>query len=267
MDAGGIIESIAISQDGKWIVSGTWTCGQVTVWDAESHEKVNEFKGHEGVVYAVDISPDATRIATGSGDKTACVWSLSTGERLLSPFEHEREVAAVKFSPDGRLIATAAWDRASVRLYDSRDGHCLVTLPIRVSSTNNQSLAWVGDSKRLFVLSGDGNIYCLDVSTGQTLSKWAFHGNHNLGCISLAKNGAFVAASAGSTVSFWDTTTHKQIGSVIHHPARVSSMAISANYDLVIGGQKTITLWNLQDALSSPYSDNVSVVSPDTQRQ
>ena len=100
------ILSIAVSRDGKWIVSGA-AYGHVTVWDAESHKKAIRLIGHELGVFAVDISPDATRIATGSSDSTLCVWSLSTGEQLLGPFKHDDGVAAVKFSPDRRRIATA----------------------------------------------------------------------------------------------------------------------------------------------------------------
>ncbi|KAH0826746.1 quinon protein alcohol dehydrogenase-like superfamily [Lanmaoa asiatica] len=82
MDAGSEVSTIAVSQCGKWVVSGTKS-GWVTVWNAKSHEKVTEFKGHGREVCAVDISPDSTRIATGSNDKTVSVWSLSTGQRLL----------------------------------------------------------------------------------------------------------------------------------------------------------------------------------------
>ena len=261
MRAWSAIWNIAVSRDGKWLVGGT-SSGQVTVWDAEIDEEVIKFKGHcdNSPVYAVDISSDATTIATGSCDKTAYVWSLSTGKRLLGPFEHRNRVIAVKFSPDGRLFATATFRRKSVRIYDSQDGHLLVDFPIQVSSSlSNQSLAWVSDSKQLFVLSRDGNIHCLDVSSRTTLSRWPTHSNKSPRCISLAANGTFIAASAHSSISFWDTATHTQIGSVIHHPARVESMAISANYDLVSGGGTKIILQNLHDILPSFYFDDVSV--------
>jgi len=82
-------EHVAVSRDGKVIVSGT-SSGLVTVWDAKTHSKVTKFKAYDGYVGAVDVSPDTTKIVTGSGDNTAChVWSLSTGERLLSPLEHK----------------------------------------------------------------------------------------------------------------------------------------------------------------------------------
>ena len=54
----------------------------------------------------------------------------------------------------------------------------------------------------------------------------------------MASNGIFIVASADSSVSVWDTVTHEQIGAILHHPARVDSMAISEGYNLVTGGGK-----------------------------
>ena len=252
------VYAIAVSRDGKWIVSGT-DGGWVRVWNAESHSEVTKVRGHSDQVCAVDVSPDGTRIATGSDDKTVCVWSLSTGERLLGPFKHDYQVAAVRFSPNGALIATATWRRVSVRVYDSQNGGLLVDFPVRVGSASNQSLAWASDSKRLFASSSDGDIHCLDVFTGTTFSRWAIHNRNEARCVALASNGMFIAASANSSVSFWDTTTHEQIGSVIERTHAVMSMAISTSYDLVVGGDQTITLLRLCDILPSRYFDNVRV--------
>ena len=255
MEVGSDVYSVAVSRDGKWIVCGA-ASGRVAVWNAESHEKVSEFKGHDKAVFAVDISPDATRLATGSYDETLCVWSCSTGEQLLAPLEHDYWVAAVKYSPDGQFIATATWE--SVRAYDSRDGRLLFDSSIWVGSPCNQSLAWVNDSKQLFALSRDGEVHCLDVPTGRILSAWAMHSN-NPRCVALASNGAFIAVSANSSISFWDTTTHKQIGPLIHHPSSVWFMAISANDDLVISGGRKIILGKLPDILPLSYFDDVGV--------
>ena len=247
-------------------MSGT-VDGHVTVWDAEGHKKAIEFRGHKGLVFAVDISPDGTRFAAGPVDHVVRVWSLSTGEQLLGPLEHNGTVVAVKFSPDGRRIATATWKHDVVRIYDSHDGRLLVDAPIRVSSLHNQSLAWTGVGKTLLALSDNGNIHCIDVATGTTLSKWAIHSNNYYpGCIALASDGAFIAASGGGSVSFFDMATHQQleVGPLIYHPvpgaASVKYMAISANQDLAISGGKKIILWKLSDSLFSSYFDHVCVL-------
>ena len=252
MVAESCICSIAVSRDGRWIVSGT-RGGQVQVWNAESGKRVTEFRGHNHWVQAIDVSPDSTRIASGSDDNTACVWSLSTGKRLLGPWKHD-EVFVVKFSPDGRLIATAT--KTSFRIYDGRSGNLVVDVPIKVTYSLNHSLAWSSNSEHLFVVSS-GKIICLHASTGATFSQWSIHGdkyNH----IALASDGAFIAASSDSSVSFLDAATHRQIGSVVQHAAEVKCMAISANHNIVIGGGNEITLGSLCNTLPSFYCDTVS---------
>ena len=261
MDAESLVRSIAVSRGGKWIVSGA-AYGQVTVWGTESHKKVIQFAGHNYCgVWAVDVSPDGSKIATGSNDWTVCLWSLSTGERLLDPFKHDWTMAAVKFSPDGRSIATATWLRKSVRIYDTQDGRKLVDAPIQVGSYCNQSLAWVALGKELLALSKDGEMHRIDVATGSILSKWAIHGSDKLRCIALPSNGAFVSASDHSSALFWDIATHNQIGPLIRHPDDIFYMAISANYDLVISGRKKTLLRGLRGVLPSSYFDNVCVLS------
>jgi len=264
MDAESGVLSIAVSRDGKVIVGGT-RVGWVTVWNAESHSKVSEFEAHDDWVRAVDVSPDATKIVTGSSDNTACVWSLSTGERLLGPLKHNYWVVGARFSPDGRLVATTTRDRDSVRVYDSRDGSFLVEFPVKVSSTLTgqnywQSLAWASDSKQLFVLSHDGFIHHADVSAKTIPLKWKIHSGDNYGCIALASNGTFVAASASTSVSFWDTATQEQIaGTIIYYTHGIGSMAMSSKYDLVASGGERITFRGLCGILPSRYLDDVSV--------
>ena len=252
MDAGSTLFNIVASQDGKWIVGGIWE--SVQVWNVESGKKVSEFKGHSHWVCAVDVSPDSTKIASGSGDKTACVSSLSTGQRLLGPWEHDHLVFAVKFSPDGRFVATAT--ETVFRIYDGHDGSLVVNVPIQTTLSLNHSLAWSSNNKRLFVVSS-GKIICLDASTGATLSQWSSHGNE-YNHIALASDGTFIAVSSNSSVSFWDATTHKEIGSVIEHTGKVECMANSTNNDIAIGGGNKITLRSLCDILPSSYWNNVS---------
>ena len=254
MDTGSPIFNIAVSRDGRWVVSGTRD-GAVTVWNAESHEKVAQYQGHTTDVRAVDISPDGTRIVTGSYDDTVCVWSRSTGQQLLGPLQHDNLVVTAKFSPNGRLIATATWNRDS-----SHDGHLLVDSLIRVNSYFNNSFDWASDSKRLFALSRDGKIHCLDVLSGTTLSKWPIHSSINATCITLAGNNRFIAASAGRSISFWDTTTQEQVGLIIEHSHDIWTMAISENYEFVTSGGRTISISDLRDILPASYFDEVSAL-------
>ncbi|HEU0042351.1 MAG TPA: hypothetical protein VFQ15_08375 [Jiangellaceae bacterium] len=80
------------------------------VWDFETGEPRFTLRGHTARLNQVDISPDGSRIATSSDDRTARLWDSATGAELLTLHSHSNLVYGVDFSPDGRLLATASPD-------------------------------------------------------------------------------------------------------------------------------------------------------------
>ena len=131
-----------------------------SVWDGEMCEKVVNVEGSD-IVWAVDISPDSTRFATGTGRKDASIWSISTGERVVGPLKHDMEI---RFSPTGERVATACVG-SSVPLFDTSNK--LITLKPRWRGT----LAWSSDGQQIFVASNDNKIKSFDVSTGSQLAE------------------------------------------------------------------------------------------------
>ena len=86
-----------------------------------------ELLGHSSYVRAVAFSPDGTRLASGSDDKTVKVWDASTGEAVQTLQGHSGDVSAVTFSPDGTRLASGSYDK-TVKVWDWA-GSCIDTAP------------------------------------------------------------------------------------------------------------------------------------------
>ena len=82
---------------------------------------MHTLQGHSRAVIAVSFSPDGTRIASGSGDKTVKVWDAATGEVVQTLQGHSRLVTAVAFSPDGARLASGSFDER-VKVWDAATG-------------------------------------------------------------------------------------------------------------------------------------------------
>ena len=79
--------SIAISHDGRHVVSGLWD-KTVHIWDVETGQtNAGPFEGHMGMVTSVAFSHDGKRVVSGSWDNTVQIWDVETGQTVLGPFE------------------------------------------------------------------------------------------------------------------------------------------------------------------------------------
>ena len=74
------------------------------------------YTGHTDWVYDVAWSPDGTRIASCSKDKTVQIWDAATGSRIFTYRGHTADVYTAAWSPDGRRIASC-WQDKTVQIW------------------------------------------------------------------------------------------------------------------------------------------------------
>ena len=82
--------------------------------------------GHSNCVWSASFSPDSSKIASGSDDKTVKLWDVTSGECLQTLKGHSDIVWSVSFSPDGTKVASGSDDN-TVKLWDVTSGECTFT--------------------------------------------------------------------------------------------------------------------------------------------
>ena len=246
--------AISVSRDRKWIVRGT-NAG-ASVWDAEMLDKVVDVEG-TAIVSAVDVSPDSTRFATGTGsnDNKASVWSITSGKRLIGPLKHDITPTGVRFSPNGEHVATSC-PGGSVRIFDSHTGDQLLHIKANEPSLWSFSvtpLVWSNDGQQIFTITDNNKIKSFAFPEGSQLAESPIRDNTY--SISLAGNGKFIATVAADGVSFLDTSTLTPVGTAIQDSEAKWSTPVSLDSDQIATGRRDgkVIIYNLADFLPDSY--------------
>src|SRR5262249_42584255 len=92
--------------------------GDLKVYDVASGSEVRTLRGHAAPATAVAFSPDGTRLASASRDKTLKLWGLASGARGLTLRGHTRSIPSLSVSGAGPLPAPGVYD-GTARLWDA----------------------------------------------------------------------------------------------------------------------------------------------------
>src|SRR6185503_12720501 len=149
----GMISGLAFSRDGRRLFSSGGEDKTVKVWDPQTGEEVLNLRGHTLFCHGLAVSRDGARVASAGKDGTIRIWDgtpLKGDEGLESVTHgHASEVWSVEYSSDGQYLASASWGERTVRVWDTRGGTLLRTLPLPPDAMYLFHLAFSPDGSRI----------------------------------------------------------------------------------------------------------------------
>jgi cytochrome c len=217
---GGPVRALAISQDGKTALSGSFDSSAIR-WSLVRNAAEQVMRFHEGAVNAVAIMPNGN-LATAGEDGRVAVWKPGE-QQPATVFEgHRGPIASLAVSLDGALIASASWDH-TVRIWPIAGG------PSRVLEGHQQNVngvAFMPDGKSLVSAGYDA-----------TVRIWPLAGNGSpvivtlpapMNTVSVAKDGEILAAGADGKIYFLSAKGDSR-GDVEAGASPIISLAVSSD--------------------------------------
>ena len=199
-------------------------------------------KGHTEDVETVVFSPDNTKLASGSYDKTARLWDVATGT-LLRVFEGEGTVHTIRFLPNNTLL-TSESTNVKVKIWDVDTG----TLQNSLEGSFDEwggflAVSWDG---RLLV-SGPtmSTVVLRNTKTGELLHTLDGHSNWAR-CVVFSRDDTMVTSAAGEVVMLWEVGTGVLRAKLEGHEDIIRDVAVSQDASLVasISADGTAKIWD-----------------------
>src|SRR5262249_28442704 len=108
---GGPVRALAISQDGKSAISGSFDTSAIR-WSLEKGAASEVLRFHDGAVNAVALLGDG-RAASSGEDGRSAIWKPGEAKPVAVLEGHKAPVVALAISPDGATLASASWDHTA----------------------------------------------------------------------------------------------------------------------------------------------------------
>ena len=221
---GGPVRALAVSSDGKRLVSASFDTTAIT-WSLASGAAEKVLRFHEGAVNAVVVLQDG-RIATSGEDARIAIWQPGQDKPVTILQGHTAPVVSLAVSPDGKTLASASWDNTA-RLWPLGGGTPRV---LEGHQQNVNGIAFTPDGRSVVTVGYDLTLRIWPLADGGSPTIMTLP--TPLNSVVVAPDGGIITAGATGKVYFLSAAGEMK-GEVEAAAVPIIALALSGDGKLV----------------------------------
>ncbi|EQC33274.1 translation initiation factor 3 subunit I [Saprolegnia diclina VS20] len=223
-----------------------------SLWYSSTGERIGTFHGHQGAVWACDISYHSEFLLTAAADATVKLWDLKTGKELFS-FTHTGSARSVNFAHgDKQFISVAdqfAENPATVFVYDlAQNGEKQSSQPkLAITKHGHKGRVtgayWMPLNEGILTTGEDGMVKLFNPETGALISEHKVH-NGSITSLSFNKDKTLaITSSKDNTAKLLDVETLEVLKTYeTDRPVNSASISPTKEHVVLGGGQEAMTV-------------------------
>jgi cytochrome c len=230
------VNAVAFLKDGRMATAGA--DARIAIWTPGREQPDRIFDGHRAPIVSLAVSPDGTRLASASWDRTVRVWSLADGAQQVLE-GHTQNVNGVAFSPDGQSLVSVGYD-LDLRIWSFAKGTSDV---FALASPLNAVL--IAPNGEIVTGGADGKVRFLTQEGKQTGELEA--GPTPIIALAISLDGSLIAAAGiGGAVAIVDRKARSIVRTLVDPGVPVWSVAFAPDGATLLtgGADGTIRRWN-----------------------
>lgn len=201
------------------------------------------FKGHQGGISTVFLTPDSRFAITGSEDGTLRKWDLGNAQCALVFTGHAQGVEDGAMTPDGRFVVSGSQD-TTLRLWDLGSGKCLRVYEGHAQAVTAVTIAQYGR----FIVSGsqDTTLKVWNPATAECLKTLKGHRQRVTGVVVTPDKRFVLSGSEDKTLRLWNHASGECMQTFRGHRHPITAVAVAADARFFVSGgaDKSIRIWD-----------------------
>jgi WD40 repeat protein len=242
-----VFQSIAVSLDGKWALSGSWgKVRNVKLWDLAAGKLVRVFEGQQQSVIGVGFTPDGSRVFAAGEYGKVVLWDTATGAmtRTMAPHGESFLLDVAVISPNGKDLAVGGGTGPELWDIETGDAFTGFGTGLRLGL----DLAFTADGSRLAV-TADNGVAVWDVVGGRLIRNIGEHANE-AAALAISRDGSVVLTGGrDNLVKLWDVATGGLLKTFAGHANWLEHVALSNDKRYAASGSSIdgiIKIWDVE---------------------